>query len=91
MACSVAGITSDANVLTNQLRLFSQRHTLHYGEPIPCEQLVASLCDIKQAYTQFGGLCIKVIDICLVLSINFDNVVSYLEVHFELPVMNKQI
>lgn len=55
MACSVAGITSDANVLTNQLRLFSQRHLLHYGEPIPCEQLVASLCDIKQAYTQFGG------------------------------------
>lgn len=55
MACSVAGITSDANVLTNQLRLFCQRHLLHYGEPVPCEQLVASLCDIKQAYTQFGG------------------------------------
>jgi len=56
MACSVAGITSDANVLTNYLRQFSQRHLLHYGESIPCEQLVASLCDIKQAYTQFGGL-----------------------------------
>jgi len=55
MACSVAGITSDANVLTNQLRLSAQRHLLQYGEPIPCEQLVASLCDIKQAYTQFGG------------------------------------
>jgi len=55
MACSVAGITSDANVLTNQLRLFAQRHMLQYGEPIPCEQLVATLCDIKQAYTQFGG------------------------------------
>jgi len=55
MACSVAGITSDANVLTNQLRLFSQRHLLQYGEPMPCEQLVATLCDIKQAYTQFGG------------------------------------
>lgn len=56
MACSVAGITSDANVLTNQLRLFSQRHMLQYQEAIPCEQLVATLCDIKQAYTQFGGL-----------------------------------
>jgi 20S proteasome subunit alpha 3 len=55
MACSVAGITSDANVLTNQLRVFSQRHMLQYQEPIPCEQLVATLCDIKQAYTQFGG------------------------------------
>jgi len=61
MACSVAGITSDANVLTNQLRLFCQRHLLHYGEPVPCEQLVASLCDIKQAYTQFGGACIRIL------------------------------
>lgn len=55
MACSVAGITSDANVLTNELRLISQRYMLQYGEPIPCEQLVTMLCDIKQAYTQFGG------------------------------------
>ncbi|ESO10745.1 hypothetical protein HELRODRAFT_185272 [Helobdella robusta] len=55
MACSVAGITSDANVLINQLRIMSQRHQLQYHEPIPCEQLVASICDIKQAYTQFGG------------------------------------
>lgn len=26
LACSVAGITSDANVLTNQLRLIAQRY-----------------------------------------------------------------
>merc|ERR1711881_325242 len=25
------------------------------GESIPCEQLVSWLCDIKQAYTQYGG------------------------------------
>ncbi|KAF6273342.1 proteasome 20S subunit alpha 4 [Rhinolophus ferrumequinum] len=55
MACSVAGITSDANVLTNELRLIAQRYLLQYQEPIPCEQLVTALCDIKQAYTQFGG------------------------------------
>jgi len=55
MACSVAGITSDANVLTGELRLIAQRYLLQYGEPMPCEQLVAWLCDIKQAYTQFGG------------------------------------
>uniref|UniRef100_A0A8C0P7H7 Uncharacterized protein n=2 Tax=Canis lupus familiaris TaxID=9615 RepID=A0A8C0P7H7_CANLF len=30
---------------------------LQYQEPIPCEQLVTALCDIKQAYTQFGGKC----------------------------------
>ncbi len=55
MACSVAGITSDANVLTNELRVIGQRYEYQYGEPMPCEQLVSWLCDIKQAYTQYGG------------------------------------
>ncbi|KOX75968.1 Proteasome subunit alpha type-4 [Melipona quadrifasciata] len=55
IVCSVAGITSDANVLTNELRLIAQRYLLQYGEPIPCEQLVSWLCDVKQAYTQYGG------------------------------------
>jgi len=55
MACSVAGITADANVLSDELRLISQRYKLQYGETIPCEQLVSWLCDIKQAYTQTGG------------------------------------
>lgn len=55
MACSVAGITSDANVLTKELRLIGQRYYYKYGESMPCEQLVSHLCDIKQAYTQYGG------------------------------------
>ena len=55
MACSVAGITSDANVLTNELRQIAQRYLLQYGESVPCERLVSWLCDIKQAYTQYGG------------------------------------
>ena len=55
MACSVAGITSDANVLTNELRLFGQRYYYRFREPMPCEQLVSVLCDLKQAYTQYGG------------------------------------
>eukprot|EP00112_Aurelia_sp_Birch-Aquarium-sp1_P023747 Seg72.5 transcript_id=Seg72.5/GoldUCD/mRNA.D3Y31 product="Proteasome subunit alpha type-4" protein_id=Seg72.5/GoldUCD/D3Y31 len=55
MACSVAGITSDANVLTRQLRLIAQKYLLTYQEPIPCEQLVTRLCDLKQQYTQAGG------------------------------------
>lgn len=55
MACSVAGITSDANVLTNELRLMAQRYLLSNGVSIPSEKLVKWLCDIKQGYTQFGG------------------------------------
>jgi len=55
MVCSVAGITSDANVLTSELRVIAQRYQFNYGESMPCEQLVSYLCDIKQAYTQYGG------------------------------------
>jgi len=55
MVCSVAGITSDANVLTGELRRIAQSYLLQWGEPMPCEQLVSWLCDIKQAYTQYGG------------------------------------
>lgn len=54
-ACSVAGLTADANVLTKYLRETAQRYLLTYQEPMPVEQLVCSLCDIKQSYTQFGG------------------------------------
>ena len=53
--CSVAGLTSDANFLTNELRLIGQRYKHSYGETIPCEQLVSWLCDLKQVYTQSGG------------------------------------
>lgn len=67
MVCSVAGITSDANVLTNELRLIGQRYLLQYGENIPCEQLVSWLCDVKQAYTQYGGE----LSIVIVLPIRF--------------------
>ena len=34
MACSVAGITADANVLTNQLRLIAQRWVVHKPGPV---------------------------------------------------------
>ena len=32
MVCSVAGLTSDANLLTNELRLIGQRYKYSYGE-----------------------------------------------------------
>ena len=111
IACAVAGITADANILINQARgplllsssplssprsllsagqryhpsgtrppppagrrslpltfdmllppvppqarLHAQRYRFAYQEPQPVEQLVQSLCDEKQAYTQYGGL-----------------------------------
>jgi len=56
MFCAVAGITSDANILINKLRLTGAQHIYTYGESMPVEQLVTSICDYKQGYTQYGGL-----------------------------------
>jgi 20S proteasome subunit alpha 3 len=55
LACAVAGITADANILINYARLAAQRHRYTYCEDIPVEQLLQSVCDLKQGYTQFGG------------------------------------
>ena len=49
-------IAADANILINKCRLAAQQYQFAYQEPIPVEQLVRSLCDNKQGYTQFGGL-----------------------------------
>jgi 20S proteasome subunit alpha 3 len=56
MICAVAGMTADANILINFARQAAQRYLLTYNEDIPCEQLVRRLCDLKQSYTQHGGL-----------------------------------
>lgn len=47
--------SADANILINQCRVAAQRHLFTYQEPMPCEQLVRLICDMKQGYTQFGG------------------------------------
>jgi len=52
----VAGITADANSLVNYSRSSAQRHLFSYNEDIPVEQLTQRLCDLKQGYTQYGGL-----------------------------------
>lgn len=56
IAVAVAGITADANILINYARLSAQRHTYAYQDPIPLEQLIREVCDLKQGYTQYGGM-----------------------------------
>eukprot|EP01100_Stratorugosa_tubuloviscum_P001065 TRINITY_DN1240_c1_g1_i1.p1 TRINITY_DN1240_c1_g1~~TRINITY_DN1240_c1_g1_i1.p1 ORF type:complete len:267 (+),score=142.09 TRINITY_DN1240_c1_g1_i1:131-931(+) len=56
LACAVAGITADANILINFSRVSSQQYLHKYQQPIPIEQLVQQVCDWKQYYTQIGGL-----------------------------------
>ncbi|KAL7671569.1 hypothetical protein ACOME3_006463 [Neoechinorhynchus agilis] len=55
MCCAVAGLTSDANVLISDLRAIAKRYELVYREQVPCDYLVSQLCNLKHAYTQFGG------------------------------------
>lgn len=52
----VAGLTADANILIQEARLGSQRYLYTYQQAMPVEQVVKSVCNYKQAYTQFGGL-----------------------------------
>jgi len=56
IACAVAGITADANIVINYARLSAQRFLFQYQEPSPVEGLVRTVSDLKQGYTQFGGL-----------------------------------
>lgn len=53
--CAVAGFTADANVLIEEIRLVSERYRFQYGTSIPLEQLVVSICNKMQFYTQIGG------------------------------------
>ena len=52
----VAGITADANSLINYARQAAQSHLFSLNEDIPVEQLTQRLCDLKQGYTQYGGM-----------------------------------
>lgn len=56
MFCAVAGLTADATVLINMCKLYAQRHRYTYGEAQNVEEHVVQICDLKQSYTQFGGL-----------------------------------
>ncbi|EER33653.1 proteasome component Y13 [Candida tropicalis MYA-3404] len=56
MICAVAGMTADASILVNSARVRAQQYLKTYNEEIPCEMLINSVCDIKQGYTQHGGL-----------------------------------
>ncbi|KAF3630481.1 Proteasome subunit alpha type-4 [Capsicum annuum] len=44
VACAVAGVMSDANILINTAMVQAQHYTFAYQEPMPVEQLVQSVC-----------------------------------------------
>ncbi|MFC1690600.1 archaeal proteasome endopeptidase complex subunit alpha [Nanoarchaeota archaeon] len=56
IAATAAGIISDARVLIERAQLKSQQHKVTYDSPIDVLTVVKDLCDIKQYFTQSGGL-----------------------------------
>ncbi len=55
IAAGASGIVSDGRVLIEKAQILAQQHRITYDEPIDLKMLVKEICDIKQAYTQFGG------------------------------------
>jgi len=51
-----AGIGGDGRILIDYARLVAARHRLVYGEPATVEYIVKAVADIKQMYTQHGGV-----------------------------------
>ena len=51
-----AGMGSDGRVLIDQARLVAVRHRLLYGEPPTVDFVAKTISDIKQLYTQHGGV-----------------------------------
>ncbi len=52
---ATSGLVADARRLVDHARIVAQEEKLIYGKPIDIQTLTQDVCDLKQAYTQFGG------------------------------------
>ena len=53
---AISGLHADSRMLINYARVQAQSFHLTYDEPVRLNMLVKTLADIKQQYTQFGGI-----------------------------------
>jgi len=56
VGCAIAGLHADARILVDFARVQSQINQITYGESIDVEVLTKKVCDLKQQYTQVGGI-----------------------------------
>ncbi|AOL15760.1 proteasome endopeptidase complex, archaeal, alpha subunit [Sulfolobus sp. A20] len=56
VGCSFAGLASDGRVLIDYARNMALQHRLIYDEPISIDYLTKAVADVKQMYTQHGGV-----------------------------------
>jgi proteasome alpha subunit len=52
---ATSGLVADARRLIEDARVRAQRNRIAYNEPISVHAITREICDIKQAYTQYGG------------------------------------
>ena len=53
---AISGLHADARALINHARIQAQSFRLTYDEPVRLSMLTKAIADLKQQYTQFGGV-----------------------------------
>lgn len=56
ITASSAGIVSDARVLIEKSQVLAQQHRITYDSPIEPELVIKEISNIKQYFTQYGGV-----------------------------------
>ncbi|KZX14849.1 proteasome subunit alpha [Methanobrevibacter cuticularis] len=56
IGAATSGLVADARALIERARMESQINKITYNEPIRVETLAKKICDMKQMYTQNGGV-----------------------------------
>ena len=56
LGAAIVGLSSDARILIDQARIYSQSNRLTYDEPIDVEIVTKRIGDVKQLYTQHAGV-----------------------------------
>ena len=56
IGCAIAGLHADSRILVDYARVQCQVHRLTYNEPVRVPTITRKLADIKQQYTQHGGV-----------------------------------
>ncbi len=56
IGCSISGLHADSRILVDYARVQCQVHRLTYSEPVRIQTITRKLADIKQQYSQHGGV-----------------------------------
>ena len=55
IGATASGFLMDGRILIERAQVIAQQHRVTYDEPINVTSLVREICNMKQAFTQYGG------------------------------------